>query len=70
MYLKILWGKELSETRVGKFLFYKGATKVERKIVILMKRSKTDIHYVIFRKNDSNKIERSGRKRILTERDD
>lgn len=63
-------GKELSETEVRKIWFYKGAGKSEREIARLMKRSKTAIHNVIIRKHYSNTIKRSGRKRILTARDD
>lgn len=62
-------GKELSECEVRKILFYKGSGKSERDIARLMNRSKTAIHNAIIRKDYSNKIKRSGRKNILTARD-
>ncbi|GBL97097.1 hypothetical protein AVEN_254133-1 [Araneus ventricosus] len=70
IYLKMPMGKELSECEVRKILFDKGTGKSEREIDRLMKRSKTAIHSVIIRKDNSNEIKRSGRKRILTARND
>lgn len=52
IYLKIPRCKELSETRVRKILFCKGAGKSEREIARFIKHSKTAIHNVIIGKYD------------------
>ena len=53
----MLKDKELSVTEVIYFFFNKCVGKSEQEIARLMKRYKTAIHNVIFKKKDANKIQ-------------
>ena len=60
---------ELSAVKVEKIRFMKVLINLNKEKVRLMNRSKIAIYNAKIRVKDSNKIKRSGRKKILTARD-
>lgn len=66
IYLKMLQGKELFVTAVGKIWFYKDIGKSECEIAQLMKHPKTTIHNAIIRKKIQIKLKNLEKKRIST----